>query len=133
MCTESNNLLRVAVHGVRSSNEPCTLCLFKAKRNMDILCFTQQSVPLSNGLRSIMGWPGGMSTIRCTRLVLEISSFRLSLYISGGKAIIITRHNDLFSHYNLILRKLFKKMPQKALINTKQNVLMPPWAYHNTP
>ena len=56
-----------------------------------------------------MGWPGGMSTICCTRLVLEISSFRLSLYISGGKAIIITRHNDLFSHYNLILRKLLKK------------------------
>ena len=35
MCTESNNLLRIAVDGVRSSNEPCTVCLFKAKRNMD--------------------------------------------------------------------------------------------------
>ena len=30
-------------------------------------------------------------------------------------------------------KKTLKKMPQKALMNTKQNVLMPPWAYHNTP
>ena len=28
MCTESNNLLRVAVHGVRSSNEPCMHVMF---------------------------------------------------------------------------------------------------------
>ena len=56
-----------------------------------------------------MGCPEGMSTIRCTRLVLEIWSFRLTLYISGVKGdhhYIQTRHNDIFSHYNLILRKL---------------------------
>ena len=56
-----------------------------------------------------MGCPEGMSTIRSTRLVLEIWSFRLILYISGVKGdhhYIQTRHNDLFSHYNLILRKL---------------------------
>ena len=56
-----------------------------------------------------MGRPEGMSTIRCTRLVLEIWSFRLILYISGVKGdhhYIQTWHNDLFSHYNLILRKL---------------------------
>ena len=65
--------------------------------------------PPPNDLRSIMGCPGGMSTIRCTRLVLEIWSFRLSLYISREKSdhhYIQTRHNDLFYHYNLILRKL---------------------------
>ena len=37
-----------------------------------------------------------------------------------------TRHNDLFSHYNLIPRKLKEKMPRKALVNTKRIVLMPP-------
>ena len=52
-----------------------------------------------------MGFPGGMSTIRCTRLVLEIWSFRLSLYISG--------RNDLFSHYNLILSKTLRKNAPK--------------------
>ena len=42
---------------------------------------------------------GGMSTFRCTRLVLEIWSFRLSLYIAGEKGdhyYIQRRHNDLF-------------------------------------
>ena len=45
------------------------------------------------------------------------------LYISGVKGdhhYIQTRHNDLFSHYNLILRKLKEKMPRKALVNTKR-------------
>ena len=47
-------------------------------------------------LRSIMGCPGGMITIRCTRLVLEIW---LSHYISrekGDRYYILTRHNGLF-------------------------------------
>ena len=34
----------------------------------------------------------------------------------------VTKHgtNDLFSHYNLIPRKLKEKMPRKALVNTKR-------------
>ena len=50
-----------------------------------------------------MGWPGAMSTIRCTRLVVEIG---LSLYISrekGGHYYLQTLHNDIFSQYNLIM------------------------------
>ena len=42
---------------------------------------------------------------------------------------ILTRHNDLFSHYNLqsnYSKKNLRKMPQKALVNSKQDVLMPP-------
>ena len=77
-------------------------------------------------LRSIMGCPGGMITIRCTRLVLEIW---LSHYISrekGDRYYILTRHNGLCSHYNLILRRLLEKMPRKALVYCKQNLLMPP-------
>ena len=30
------------------------------------------------------------------------------------------RHKDLFSHYNLILRKLYEKMSRKALENTNE-------------
>ena len=51
-----------------------------------------------------MGWPGGKSMIRCTRLILEID---LSLYISrekGDHYYIQTRNNDIFSHDNLILK-----------------------------
>ena len=50
-----------------------------------------------------MGWPGGKSTIRCPRLILEID---LSLYISrekGDHYYIQTRNKDIFSHDNLIL------------------------------
>ena len=61
-----------------------------------------------------MGWPGGMSTICCTRLVLEIWSFRLSLYISGGKPIIITRHNDLFFPLQSYSKKTLRKNASKG-------------------
>ena len=47
----------------------------------------------------------------------------------GDHYYIQTRHEDLFSHYNRILRKLSEKISRKALENTnemKQNVLMPP-------
>ena len=37
-----------------------------------------------------------------------------------------TRHNDLFSHYNLILRKLKEKCPKGARKYTKRIVLIPP-------
>ena len=58
----------------------------------------------------------------CTRLVLEIWSFTGK----GNHYYILTRHNDQFSHYNLILRKLQEKMPRKVLVNTKRNVFMLP-------
>ena len=52
------------------------------------------------------------------------------LIFLGRKAIIITskhvRYSDLFYHYNLILRQVKEKLPQKTLLNTKLNVLMPP-------
>ena len=37
-----------------------------------------------------------------------------------------TRHKDLFSHYNLILRKLKKTNVPKSARKYKRNVLMPP-------
>ena len=58
----------------------------------------------------------------CTRLVIEIWSFTGK----GDHYYILTRHNDQFSHYNLMLRKLQEKMSRKALVNTKRNLLMLP-------
>ena len=46
-----------------------------------------------------------------------------SLYISRGKKdhyYIQTRHNDLFSHYNLFLGKLEEKLARKACVNTER-------------
>ena len=37
-----------------------------------------------------------------------------------------TRHKDLFSHYNLILRKTLRKNVLKSARKYKRNVLMPP-------
>ena len=38
----------------------------------------------------------------------------------GDPYYIQTQHKDLFSHYNLILRKLYEKMSRKALENTNK-------------
>ena len=38
----------------------------------------------------------------------------------GDHYYILTRHKDLFAHYNLILRKLCEKMSRKALENTNE-------------
>ena len=43
-----------------------------------------------------------------------------------------TRHNDLFSHYNLILRKLLKRMFRKELVQTNK-MCHAPWTSYNTP
>ena len=67
-----------------------------------------------------MGCPGGMSTMRCGRLVFYIhvhQSFTLYFSGKGHHYSTQTRHNDLFSHYNLILKKF---------LNTNWNVLVPP-------
>ena len=63
---------------------------------------------------------------------------RTSMYTSWEKVdhyYIQTRHNDLFSHYNLFLGKL-KKLARKARVNTDASVSdrpRAPWASHNTP
>ena len=52
--------------------------------------------------------------------------FTMKDYISNTKLeqgdhyYIQTRYKDLFSHYNLILRKLYEKMSRKALENTNE-------------
>ena len=43
----------------------------------------------------------------------------------GDHYYIQTRHKDLFSHYNLILRKLYDKMSRKALENTNEMCSLP--------
>ena len=57
---------------------------------------------------------------------------RTSMYISrekGDHYYIQTRHNDLFSQYNLFLGRLKEKLARKARVNTERVyriVLMPP-------
>ena len=64
---------------------------------------------------------------------------RTSLYISrekGDHYYIQTRHNDLFSHYNLFLGKLKEQLARKARVNTDASIsdrAYEPWASHNTP
>ena len=64
---------------------------------------------------------------------------RTSLYISrekGDHYHIQTRHNDLFSHYNLFLGKRKEKLARKARVNTDASIsdrAHAPWASHNTP
>ena len=83
-----------------------------------------------------MGCPEG------TRLVFTRAfraKKRTSLYISrekGDHYYIQTRHNDLFSHYNLFLGKLKEKLARKARVNTDASIsdrAHAPWASHNTP
>ena len=64
---------------------------------------------------------------------------RTLLYISrekGDHYYIQTRHNDLFSHYNLFLGKRKEKLARKARVNTVASIsdrAHAPWASHNTP
>ena len=64
---------------------------------------------------------------------------RTSMYISREKRdhyYIQTRHNDVFSHYNLFLRKLKEKFARKARVNTEASISDRahfPWASHNIP
>ena len=44
----------------------------------------------------------------------------------GNHYYIQTRHKDLFSHHNLIIRKLKEKMSRKALENTNEMCSCPP-------
>ena len=61
-----------------------------------------------------------------------------SMYISqekGDHYYIQTRHNDLFSHNNLFLGKLLKKLARKARVNTDASIsdsAHAPSASHNT-
>ena len=43
----------------------------------------------------------------------------------GDDYYIQTRHKDLFSHHNLIVRKVKEKLSQKALENTNEMCLCP--------
>ena len=59
----------------------------------------------------------------------DISNTKLE---TGDHYYIQTRHKDLFSHYNLILRNFKKKCPEKrSKIQTK--CAHAPWASYNTP
>ena len=70
-------------------------------------------------LRSIMGYPGGHSLSIYARFSGKTE--RTLLYISrqkGDHYCIQTRHNDLFSDYNLFLGKLKEKLARKGRVNT---------------
>ena len=87
-------------------------------------------------LRSIMGCPGGTRSVSTgafwTKRELQ------SIFL-GKKAIIITSKDGttiFFSHYNLFLRKLKKKLARKARVNTDASIWdrgHAPCASHNTP
>ena len=61
------------------------------------------------------------------------------MYISRGKGdhyYIQTRHNDLFSYYNLLLGKLKEKLARQVRVNTDASIsdrAHSPWASHNAP
>ena len=74
----------------------------------------------------------------CNNDRLFSEKFTVKDYISntkleqGNHYYIQTRYKDLFCHYNLILRKLYKKCPEKCLkIQSKRDHA--PWASYNTP
>ena len=77
-----------------------------------------------------MGCPRGMSTIRCTRLVLEISQI-----FFGKKAIIITsKHgtNNFFPSRILFQENFTKQCPEKRS-KIQMKCAHAPWASYNTP
>ena len=61
------------------------------------------------------------------------------MYISrekGDHYYIQTRHNDLFSRYNLFLGKSKDKLARNVRVNTEASIsdrAHAPWASHNTP
>ena len=71
-----------------------------------------------------MGCPGGMSTIRCTRLVLEIMVFHCMFL--GGKAIIISsKHcptiSTIFFPIAILFHENFKKKcPERRALNLSE-------------
>ena len=64
---------------------------------------------------------------------------RTSMYISrekGDHYYIQTRHNDLFSRYNLFLGKFKDKLARNVRVNTEASISDRahfPWASHNIP
>ena len=86
-----------------------------------------------------MGCPGGMSTIRYARLVLEIGSFTVYMCISrekGDHYYIQTLHNVPFFPLQSYSRKLLKKCPERRVLLLNEYIRMcscPPWASHDTP
>ena len=64
---------------------------------------------------------------------------RTSMYIfreKGDHYFIQTRHNDLFSHYDIFLGKLKEKLAREARVYILSEYIGSsscPWASHNTP
>ena len=79
-----------------------------------------------------MGCPGSTRSVLTSVNARFSSKKRTSLCISrekGDHYYIQTRHNDLFSHYNLFLGKHKEKLARKARVNTERVyriLLMPP-------
>ena len=63
--------------------------------------------------------PRGHSFSTCARFSGKKRSSLKIFREKGDHYYIQTRHNDLFSHYNLFLGKL-KKLARKARVNTEQ-------------
>ena len=80
--------------------------------------------------------PRGALTQYLRALFGQKENFNVYFLGKGDYYYIQTRHNDLFSHYNLFLGKLKEKLARKARINTDASILdcaHAPWASHNTP
>ena len=73
-----------------------------------------------------MGKKDPRAVIGCNNDRLFAEKYTVKDHISntklekGDHCYIQTRHKDLFSHYNLILRKRKEKMSRKALENTNK-------------
>ena len=79
-----------------------------------------------------MGCPGGTRSVftRAFRAKRELRE-------KGDHYYIQTRHNDLFSHYDIFLGKLKEKLARKARVYIRMSEYIGssscPWASQNTP
>ena len=83
-----------------------------------------------------MGCPGGTRSVLTRAFPAKIELHCIFLGKKIDDYCIQTRHNDLFSYYNLFLGKLKEKLARKARVNTDASIsdrAHAPWASHNTP
>ena len=83
-----------------------------------------------------MGFPGGHSLSIYAGFLGKMRTSMIVYRQKGDHYYIQTRHNDLFSYYNLFLGKLKEKLARNAHVNSDANTsdrAHAPWASYNSP
>ena len=83
-----------------------------------------------------MGFPGGHSLSIYAGFLGKMRTSMIVYRQKGDHYYIQTRHNDLFSCYNLFLGKLKEKLARNAHVNSDANTsdrAHAPWASYNSP